>query len=354
MDPLHARYPFLQSAREAVETTDTTMDTIVAEEDPIVERAMERIQHTIEDGTIGDQVADSRVELLSYPVARILVSLIDERVLNHRYPHAEAATAYQRFVSEFEENSTDELRSVSTNRLTLHDLLKEFNLEDHVREFSDGFKIDVSPYLSLSASINGDDWRLVNRTVNNGMVEITQIELYRILQQAIQQRIQEGLPFSVPESIADHLTEQITQIEEMLADLDLTREIDTVVPELFPPCMKHLLDQIQSGEHLEHHSRFAITAFLTTIGLSTDEIVDIYQVNPGFGEEMTRYQTNHIRGETSPTQYTPPSCATMKSYGDCVNMDALCEEISHPLSYYEVKLDDADEEELQDWRGESE
>lgn len=61
--------------------------------------------------------------------------------------------------------------------------------------------------------------------------------------------------------------------------------------------------------------------------MSTDEIIDLYMVNPGFGEDITRYQTDHIRGETSPTEYSPPSCATMQSYGDCVNMDDRCETI---------------------------
>jgi DNA primase large subunit len=128
------------------------------------------------------------------------------------------------------------------------------------------------------------------------------------------------------------------------------RDIDTVVPELFPPCMTYLLDQVQKGAHLEHHSRFAIASFLTSIGLSTDEIVDLFKVNPGFGEDVTRYQVDHIRGATSPTQYSSPSCSTMQSYGDCVNMDDLCETISHPMGYYEAKLDDADEEALVDWR----
>jgi DNA primase large subunit len=114
--------------------------------------------------------------------------------------------------------------------------------------------------------------------------------------------------------------------------------------------MRALLDSVQKGEHLEHHSRFAITAFLTSIGMSTDEIVEFYSVNPGFGEEITRYQTDHIRGETSPTEYSPPSCATMQSYGDCVNMDDRCETISHPMAYYEGALDDADDDELADWR----
>jgi DNA primase large subunit len=146
------------------------------------------------------------------------------------------------------------------------------------------------------------------------------------------------------------LDEEVASLRETLADLDLTREIDTVVPERFPPCMKALLDSIQKGEHLEHHSRFAITAFLTSIGMSTDEIIDLYMVNSSFGEEMTRYQTDHIRGETSPTEYSPPSCATMQSYGDCVNKDDRCETISHPMAYYEKALDEADEDELVDWR----
>jgi DNA primase large subunit len=73
-------------------------------------------------------------------------------------------------------------------------------------------------------------------------------------------------------------------------------------------------------------------------------------VNSSFGEEMTRYQTDHIRGETSPTEYSPPSCATMQSYGDCVNKDDRCETISHPMAYYEKALDEADEDELVDWR----
>jgi DNA primase large subunit len=40
----------------------------------------------------------------------------------------------------------------------------------------------------------------------------------------------------------------------------------------------------------------------------------------------------------------------MQSYGDCVNMDDLCETISHPMAYYEAKLDDSDEDDLVDWR----
>jgi DNA primase large subunit len=223
-------------------------------------------------------------------------------------------------------------------------------MTDGIHETADGYAIAVGTYLEYATEERNDEWRLVNRSLTDGQIELSESELLVLVRQAIRQRVADGLPLAVPEAIAAPLEADCERIRERLADLDLTRDIDTVVPDLFPPCMTALLDQVQKGDHLEHHSRFAIATFLTTIGMTTDEIVDLFQVNPGFGEEATRYQVDHIRGKTSPTEYSPPACSTMQSYGDCVNMDDLCEEISHPLAYYEAKLDDADEEELIDWR----
>jgi len=352
MEPLHARYPFLQSARRAVEAAGVDLGEAIATEATVVERGLERVTAAIEDGTVGDPHRRTRVELLSYPVARVIVSLVDEPVCTRRYARAEASTAHERFREEF--TAATELKSVGGDSLALADLLAEFDLTADVRETPEGYRIDVGAYLDLAADKRGDEWRLVNRTLADGEVRVTREELLALVRQAIRHRVADDLPLPVPDAIADELTEEVETVRETLADLELTREIDTVVPELFPPCMTHLLDQVQKGKHLEHHSRFAIASFLTSIGMTTDEIVDIFQVNPGFGEEATRYQVDHIRGDTSPTSYSAPSCATMQSYGDCVNMDDLCERISHPMAYYERKLDDADEDELTDWREQNE
>ncbi|MFB6128206.1 MAG: DNA primase regulatory subunit PriL [Halorhabdus sp.] len=352
MDTLHARYPFLEASREAVEAADVDLATVVARRGPAVDRGRERVESALFEGSVGEPLRP-RVELLSYPVARVIVSLIDQPALTHRYARAEAATARERFSADL---SAGDFRSTDAN-LDLRTLLSEFDLlgavearEGGALADADRFTVAVGAYLDLAASQRGERWRLVNRSLADGRVPVDREELLDLLREAVEQRVFEGLPLTVPESIADALAEDVAAVEERLDELDLTREIDTVVPELFPPCMTALLDQIQKGEHLPHHSRFAITSFLASIGMETDDIVDLYEVNPGFGEEMTRYQTDHIRGETSPTEYSPPSCATMQSYGDCVNMDDLCEEISHPLSYYDAKLEDADEEELNDWR----
>jgi DNA primase large subunit len=351
MRPLHARYPFLAAARETVDEADVDLASLVHEE-RVVERATERVSTALQRGRVGDPHRSTRVELLSYPVARVLVSLVDERICTRKYARAEAKRSIGQFAAE--RDAGTELKSAQRERLSLSELLAEFALEDAIRETEAGYRVAVGTYLGLAANVRGDEWRLVNRTLADGDVHVERAELDTLLEEAIAQRIERGLPLAVPGAIADELEEEVERLREDLAELDLVREIDTVVPERFPPCMKALLDSIQKGEHLEHHSRFAITAFLTSIGMSTDEIIDLYMVNSSFGEEMTRYQTDHIRGETSPTEYSPPSCATMQSYGDCVNMDDRCETISHPMAYYEKALDEADEDDLVDWREENE
>jgi DNA primase large subunit len=350
MEPLYARYPFLAEARAAVEEAGVDLAALVAEGGPAVDRATERVEYALEEGVVRGPHRRPRVELLSYPVARVLVSLVDEHVLTRKYARAEARTAYERFTADVATET--ELRSTADTSLTRADLLAEFDLTASVRAVGGRYRVSVGTYLDLAADQRDDEWRLVNRELRDGEVPLTEGELDVLLEAAVRERVGEGLPLSVPESIAEELGEPVEHLTALLSDLDFTRDIDTVVPELFPPCMRALLDRVQKGEHLEHHSRFAIASFLTSIGMATDDIVDLFQVNPGFGEEATRYQVNHIRGQTSPTEYSPPSCATMQSYGDCVNMDDRCETIAHPMAYYEDTLDDADDAEVTDWREE--
>lgn len=344
--PLHARYPYFHNAREAVREAD--IELAAAARDPaIARRATERVESALSDRMIGEPDRNARIELLSYPVARVLVSLVNQPVVIHRYARAEAVAARERFEADLE---TTALRSTRNERLTIGDLLAEFDLDGHVRETDREYEIRIATYLSLASDLRDEKWRLVNRNLADGQVRADREEVLGLLGEAVRKRVADGLPFGVPELVGDVLEDEKVHVLERLAETNLIREIDTVVPELFPPCMKYLLDRIQKGEHLDHHSRFAITAFLTNIGMSTDDIVELYSINPGFGEEITRYQTDHIRGEISPTEYSTPACATMQSYGDCVNMDDRCERISHPMAYYEDALDDADEEALTDWR----
>ncbi|MPN40412.1 hypothetical protein SDC9_187949 [bioreactor metagenome] len=83
--------------------------------------------------------------------------------------------------------------------------------------------------------------------------------------------------------------------------------------------------------------RFAMTSFLLNVGMSVDEILNLFNISPDFDAEKTLYQIEHIAGATG-NVYKPPACDTMRTYGNCVGKDRLCEKISHPLGYYERKV----------------
>jgi len=85
MDALDAKYPFFATAREAVADAAVSLPELVAADAPAVERARERVERALMDGTVASESGafptesayDTQAELLSYPIARILVSLLD-------------------------------------------------------------------------------------------------------------------------------------------------------------------------------------------------------------------------------------------------------------------------------------
>ena len=120
MDALDAKYPFFASAREAVASAGVSLPDLVAADAPAVERARERVERALLEGTVaaesgafpGESAYDVQAELLSYPIARILVSLLDSDPAIEKYAAAEAATAMERVRRDLE--ADDELRSVSS------------------------------------------------------------------------------------------------------------------------------------------------------------------------------------------------------------------------------------------------
>lgn len=360
MNPLHARYPFFEGAREAVEASGVALPTLIAEDAPAVARGRERIERALLSGTTVSETPRQwsvRDELLSYPVARILVSLIDAPAAVRKYAAAEAATATDYFTDDFASDD-DGLKSTARRTVSLDDFLREFDLGDDVRaeppergRDSSWFRVALGSYLALVDADRGDGWRLVNREVVSGSVRVERRELYHLLRQAVERRVAEGLPFQVRgtaggDELADALEGQIGTLRDMLAERRDVGAIDTVAPDLFPPCMSHLLERVRRDNELDAHSVFALTAFLTSIGMDTDEIVSFYR-ETSLDEASVRYQTEYLRDDTG-AQFSPPTCATMQAYGDCVNKDERCETIAHPMSYYEKALDDADD--VADWR----
>ena len=376
MDALDAKYPFFATAREAVADAAVSLPELVAADAPAVERARERVERALMDGTVASESGafpaesayDARAELLSYPIARILVSLLDSDPAIEKYAAAEAATAIDRIR---EDLATDEeLRSMSTPTVALDDVLAEFDLADAVRAESprrngasgataagaggapgrdpDHYWIAVGPYLRLTSPSWGESWRLVNRALADGEVRASREELLDALEAAVEDRVREGLPFELAagEGIAAELESGVADLKRLLSERTYAGPVDVVAPELFPPCMRNLIDKAERGTNLSPPESFALMAFLVGIGMTPDEVV-AFCADTSLDAEGIRYQTEYLSDDRG-TQYPPPTCETLANYGICHNEADHMQVAADPLAYYEQRV--AETEEITDWR----
>ncbi|MDD1767005.1 MAG: DNA primase large subunit PriL [Methanomassiliicoccales archaeon] len=333
MDTLHfARFPFVKGAAEYVRSHGVSLQELLTSEAyaPARLRGKQRIFDALNEGeitkcpTAGEQ--ERLVEVLSYPVARMLVSCVGDGFLVRRYALAEAVTMKDRLQQE----SPEFIVSVA-DELGVPASIADGIIRTH---FSD--------FLKFTSRMRSKEWKLVNTEVNEGFVFLTKQRFSRVLQQALQEKIEDELPLAVSEDILRVLRPTITDIKSLVETRKQhykAQDLGKITIVKFPPCMRRLVGIAQAGENMPHTGRFALTAFLHAIGLSQDDILNLFSSSPDFDPSKTRYQIEHITGEISGTEYTPPECSTMRSYGICFEPDALCNsgKMKHPLSYYRIK-----------------
>jgi len=265
------------------------------------------------------------MEVMSYPYARVLVSCANDRFLTKRYALAESV----RFRKLLEEERAGTVISIA----------KELGVDAVVKD--DMLMMHFTDYLRLSSRIKSVEWKLVNSELFNGNVFLSGERFCRALQNALQDKIESELPLNVPAEIRAAASKDVKHIEIALNEMksrfgDVSGDVSV---EEFPPCMRALLAGTQNGLNLPHSGRFALVAFLHALGMNSEQIMALFSKSPDFDESKTIYQVKHITGEVSSTEYTPPECSTMKSYGICFEPDDLCgnEKVVHPLIYYRIK-----------------
>ena len=333
MDRLEARYPFFESARVAVEAAAVDLPEVIASSPAVLDRATDRVRQGLSEGTVGPPRRSNRVEVLSYPVARVLVSLLDDPRVIEAYANAEAKTARERLTEDL--TTADSLQSVDRGGLTLTRVLGEFDLADDVTSIDEGYRIAVSAYLRLASDREGQQWRLVERDVAGGVVTVTESELLALLETALKDRVADGLPLSVPAPVAESLAEQRATLEAMLETYDFAASFDRVDPDAFPPCITALQERARAGDGLSPPAQFTLVSFLGALGLDADAIVEI--TDGGLDRETVAYQLAHIRDDRG-LVYAPPGCATIDDYGFCADVEAPCGGAEHPLAYYEEAI----------------
>lgn len=325
-----AKFPFLREAAAYIRAEGISLEELLTE--PAYARARglgkARVIEALEKGPptqrVTIDVADQLAALLAYPVARIQVSALSDNYLIRRFALHEAVAAESRLESEPDD-------------LVLH-LAAQLGMD--LRREDGGFRLHFTDFLKHTRTMRDAPWKLINQTLDGGYVHLRREKALRVMRNAIETHIEEGLPLPVNDAIEAAFTAELQEVRGLLEAKKATFKADDIGKvsiTRFPPCMYNLLAQIQNHENVPHMGRFAIVSFLHHIGLNNEEIYRVFGDVPDFAADVTRYQIEHITGTTSPTEYTPPECSTMKSYGLCPGPDRICLRIRHPLSYYRVK-----------------
>jgi len=326
-----AKYPFLHDTKTYIKEYGPSVNELLA--DLLYERArsigIERLDNALKKRNVENRSlateSDCVMEILSYPLARMVAVCVDDTYFKRRYALGEASHAYRNLLNE----------PISF----LIEISKELQLNVERVGETNKIKIFFKDYLRY-APTRYKEWKMVNRDMDNGFVYLYRRELARILLELLRKRINEELDSRKCNSaIKKAFSSDIKRFQNIVnmqkKKIEAT-PVGKLSVEKLPPCLKDILAAIQAGENVPHMGRFALVAFLSSLKMDTNEILKIFSTAPDYQEDKTRYQVEHITGSSSSTSYKSPGCDKMRTYGICPvdKMDELCKKVRHPLSYY--------------------
>ncbi len=207
------------------------------------------------------------------------------------------------------------------------------------------YSLPFQNYISNTKRLTGSPYRLVFQALEKGNISLRKEVAIKIGREAYLKMLQ-GLHDRIPESLGTEISTRLNGIPETISYLYKARssknsfELGAVDPELFPPCVNEFIKEMKDGVNLPHMARFTLVSFLHHVGMKNEDIIGLFETAPDYNERMTVYQVNHVSGETSGTEYSPPKCSVLSSNHLCYKgEDTLCNQewLKHPLQYYTVK-----------------
>jgi len=167
-----AKYPFLHDTRQFIKENGPSVDELL--HDPPYERAriisIERLDNALKNRDVGKRSlaseSDCIMEILSYPLARMVAVCIGDPYFKKRYALGEASHMYKYLLNE----STSFLLAVAQEL----EVTIQYNTEKNT------IKIFFKDYLR-NAPTRYKEWKMVNRGISGGFLTISQKDLARIL-----------------------------------------------------------------------------------------------------------------------------------------------------------------------------
>ena len=336
-----SHFPFLKKAQEHIKDIFPPLDVLLKEERGkiITGLALKRISQALSSKrtVIAHFQHRDEDEIASFVMSRIIASCIPDKNLFDRLTRYEAERSYHFLVSET--GTEDGEKGWNENTLLDDDgysQISKYVATEFGMNITDE-RMPLPDYVEIISPLHDTRFKLVNRNVHHGFVQIKKEERYELLRERIRVILRRDLPYKVPKSLIEQLAPVAEPIKKVYQE-QMLQQFGIIEESAFPPCMQALILALTAGTNLTHAGRFALTTFIHTIGMDVAGIAQLYARSPDFDPEKTMYQVEHITGRGgSGTEYTAPACAAMKTTGLCIHPDANCAKVNHPLSYYKLK-----------------
>jgi Eukaryotic-type DNA primase, large subunit len=205
------------------------------------------------------------------------------------------------------------------------------------------FRISTYDFTRYCSRISGSEYRLALQTFDKGDVLSGRNSVSKMLRESFVSDMRERVNTTEKDRSVEVMRDysrQILEIRSIGEEMSKSMDLGAVDSNLFPPCIRHYITDIQASVNLPHIARFTLVSFLHNVGMEEGEVMNIFSNVPDFSKKITEYQVKHIIGEISGTEYSPPKCATIRSNHQCYQGDdPVCamENMKHPLSYYKIK-----------------
>jgi len=328
-----AKYPFLKQTAEYIKPLDLQIDNLASMgTDQILKRAEERVNKAITDIRVPKSLKNLDDEITSFPLALLVVIATENSFIKKRYALAEAKQA------------SSDLTIESKERILK--IAGDFDWKIKLSAKEDGdlpleFTIKFTDYLRNAAHLHDKKWKLTNSILSRGNIYLNKKDVVRLLEEEIRRRIEKRLEAKLakyPPELAE-IAERVKKLAaETIGQTENEALPKVVVQAAFPPCINALYEAASTSHHLSHIGRFTLTSFLINIGMSPENVNELFKSFSDYNERLTLYQIEHIAGERgSGTRYIPPQCSVLQTHGVCKNSDDLCRGIYHPLAYYKRK-----------------
>ncbi len=293
------KYPFSEAAKSFIKEMTIT--------DRIVDLAVERIKKAVSGQPSTRMLlheVDKQEDIASFAAARMILGHLRNQFLTSRFAVNESKVARGYLDREGEG--------------TVDSVAEHFGII--TKNENNRLLIDLPTYLRTSP--RSIEYRLINKKLINGFVEIKSAEKKRLIEQAIKDHVEEiPLVKDPPDMIK-------IAGAKLLSEMPKNETKITIKVNDHPPCVVKLLEEMKKHENLAHHARWYLATYLLAIGTSEDDINKLYSNLPDYDEKITRYQVGHIKKKG----YSVPSCATIMTYGLCC---AVCR-IGHPLNWHQL------------------